>query len=304
MGALLSANRFHLRGRRSRFGIVGVAAFLAAYVASIVVYVISGMGQPHQVAENPLSGDSTAVTVDIQDIHSNNSVLLANLTVSPALALLDPQTHALNEDLSVVITSAVTASRRTWPKGTLPDVLPISLALTGDIADWPFDRYRSGPVAVQLFAGTTRKPEGAAVTVVDRLLGWKVGVTPIGKAEVSPTYRLDLHRTLSTAAFGVAMLGVLIALAALALFVAVKTMRNKRKFQPPMTTWYAAMLFAVMPLRNALPDSPPFGAWIDITVVLWVIIVLVISMSLYISCWWRHLRPEPGEFASFSSGRV
>ena len=59
-----------------------------------------------------------------------------------------------------------------------------------------------------------------------------------------------------------------------------------------MTTWYAAMLFAVMPLRNALPDSPPFGAWIDVTVVLWVIVALVISMALYISCWWRHLKPE------------
>jgi hypothetical protein len=59
-----------------------------------------------------------------------------------------------------------------------------------------------------------------------------------------------------------------------------------------MTTWYAAMLFAVMPLRNALPDSPPFGSWIDVAVVLWVIVVLVISMVLYILCWWRHLRPD------------
>ena len=59
-----------------------------------------------------------------------------------------------------------------------------------------------------------------------------------------------------------------------------------------MTTWYAAMLFAVVPLRNAMPDSPPIGFWIDVSVVLWVIVVLVFSMGLYISCWWRHLRPE------------
>ena len=72
----------------------------------------------------------------------------------------------------------------------------------------------------------------------------------------------------------------------------IQTLRNKRKFQPPMTTWYAAMLFAVMPLRNALPDSPPWGSWIDVTIVLWVIVVLTISMTLYISCWWRHLRPD------------
>jgi hypothetical protein len=85
---------------------------------------------------------------------------------------------------------------------------------------------------------------------------------------------------------------VMIALAGIGLFVAIQTARNRRKFQPPMTTWYAAMLFAVMPLRNAFPDSPPIGSWIDVTVVLWVIVLLVIAMLLYINCWWRHLRPD------------
>jgi hypothetical protein len=59
-----------------------------------------------------------------------------------------------------------------------------------------------------------------------------------------------------------------------------------------MTTWYAAMLFAVVPLRNALPGVPSFGAWIDVTVVLWVIVALVLAMLIYIACWWRHLRPD------------
>jgi cytochrome b subunit of formate dehydrogenase len=101
-----------------------------------------------------------------------------------------------------------------------------------------------------------------------------------------------LRRSPRTAAFAVVILGVLITLAGLALFVAVQTPRNRRRFQPPMTACYTAMLFAVMPLRGALPDSPPFGSWIDVTVVLWVIVVLVISMTLYIVCWWRHLRPD------------
>ena len=85
----------------------------------------------------------------------------------------------------------------------------------------------------------------------------------------------------------------MIVLAGAALFVAIQTVRNKRKFQPPMTTWYAAMLFAVIPLRNALPDAPPVGSWVDVTVTLWVIVVLAMSMLLDVFCWWRHLRPEP-----------
>jgi hypothetical protein len=275
-----------------RFGIIGLVAFIGAYVASILLYVNGGMGHPHQIAEGSVAGDGTTVTVDIEEIQSDNSVLVANLTISPGPALLDPLTHNLREDLSVVVTSVVTAGKRTWPKGTLPDVFRVSLTLAGDVADWPLDRYRSGPIKVDLFSGAAQVPERATVTLVDRLLGWKVDVAPVGKADSLEQYRVDLYRSQSTVAFGVVMLGVLIALAGLALFVAVQTVRGRRKFQPPMTTWYAAMLFAVMPLRNALPDSPPFGSWIDITVVIWVIVVLVISMALYISCWWRHLRPD------------
>ena len=127
------------------------------------------------------------------------------------------------------------------------------------------------------------------MTFVDQLPGWDAIATEDGK---SGPYRVSLERSLSTAAFGMVILGVLVAIAGLGLFVAVQTLRDRRKFQPPMTTWYAAMLFAVVPLRNALPGSPPFGGWVDITIVLWVLVVLVLSMLLYVACWWRHLRPE------------
>ncbi len=106
-------------------------------------------------------------------------------------------------------------------------------------------------------------------------------------------YRVDLHRSPSTAAFAAIILGALITIATLGVVVAVQTLRNQRKFQPPMTTWFAAMLFAVVPLRNALPDAPPMGGtWVDVTVVLWVVVALVASMSMYVACWWRHLKPE------------
>lgn len=269
---------------------VGVVVFVAGYAASIVLYVNGGMGHRHQMSNG--AGDGTKVTVDIEDIQSNTGILVANIAVVPAPALLNAQTGTLVDDLNVVASSVIQASKRTWPKGSLPDAFRVSISLTGDVADWPFDRYETGPINVQLFSGSSQTPESVMVTLVDRLLGWEVDVGRPDKGQPYAPYRLHLHRSHSTTAFAVLILGVLIALAALAYFVAVQTVRNRRKFQPPMTTWYAAMLFAVMPLRNALPDSPPFGSWVDVTIVLWVIVVLTISLVLYISCWWRHLAPE------------
>jgi hypothetical protein len=80
-----------------RLGIVGLVVFIGAYIASIVLYVNGGMGHPHQVAESSVLGDGTTVSVDIEDIQSDNSVLRANITVTPGPALLDPQTHNLND---------------------------------------------------------------------------------------------------------------------------------------------------------------------------------------------------------------
>jgi Domain of unknown function (DUF4436) len=280
-------------GRSSRFRIIGVLVFIAAYIASIVVYVDGGMGHPHVIATEGLpAADGTTVTVDVEAIQSDNSVLRANITVTPGPALLDPATHGLKDDLSLTVTSLVNASKHSWPKGGLPDVFSVSGTLTGDVADWPLDHYRSGPIDIELLSGAAQVPVPASVILVDRLLGWQIDVTHDVNAGPHGSYQLNLGRTLSTVGFGVVILGVLIALSVLGLFVATQTLRDRRKFQPPMTTWYAAMLFAVMPLRNALPDSPPFGAWIDITVVLWVIVVLVISMTIYITCWWRHLNPD------------
>jgi Domain of unknown function (DUF4436) len=154
-----------------RLLIVGLVFFVCAYVTAFVLYIASGMGYPHEVTERQSDGDGTTVTVDLEDIRSNNTVLVANLTITPARSLLDPVTHKLKEDLSVEVSSVVTPSKRVFPKGTVPDVVPLSLILSGDVADWPFDHYRSKPITVELDRGPEEAPDPATVIFLDRLLG-------------------------------------------------------------------------------------------------------------------------------------
>ncbi len=271
-----------------RFGILGlVVVVVGMYVASVALYAHSGAA--HSQPDVPAAGDQTTVTMDVEEIQANYSVLVANLTLSPASSMLDPVDHHLNEDLSLRVRSVATPTRRTWTKGMLPGVFPVPLTIAGEIEEWPFDHYHSGPIEIELMHGAGTVPERVPVTFINHLAGWQVAAS---KSNGVGPYRVTLQRSLSAASFGIVIVGVLIAIAGLGLFVAIQTVRDRRKFQPPMTTWYAAMLFAVVPLRNALPGSPPFGGWIDITIVLWVLVVLVVSMALYIFCWWRHLRPE------------
>jgi len=283
-------------------GIAGVAVFVAAYAATIVLYSNTGMGRPHEITHGRPSADETTVTFDIEDLQSVKGVLTANLTVAPGPELLDPVTHGLKEDLTVAVTSVVVPTKRTWLRGGVPGVFPVPLTTSGDPSSWPFDRYQTGPITVELFR-EGKAPERASVTFWDRIPGWKVGVLGASNAATPTPYQVVLHRSPSTAAFAAVILGVLITLAGLALFVAVQTARGRREFFPPLTTWYAALLFSVVPLRNALPDAPPIGFWIDVTVVLWVIVVLVISMALYVFAWWQQ-RPTSTKPTATSPGEV
>ncbi len=292
----MSSNGYARSKRFMRFSVVGlVAFFVAAYLTTLALYARSGCGCPAQLTPGATAADGTTVTIDFLDLQSMKGALNANVTVTPGAGLLDPVTRGLNSDLAVVVHSAVTPSKRTWTKGMLPGEYPVPLTIGGDPSKWPFDTYHSGPITVDLIYGSEPMPEQVPVKFVDRVSGWKLSV--VGSGHPNSPSRVSLTRSPSIAAFAAVILVVMLALAAVAAFVAIQTTRNRRKFQPPMTTWYAAMLFAVMPLRNALPDAPPIGSWVDVTITLWVIVTLVMSMLLYVYCWWRHLKPEPEKAA-------
>ena len=133
-----------------KFGIATLVVFIAAYIATVALYASTGLGRPSQITETRAMADGTTVMFDLEELHNMRGELVAHLTVSPGPELLDPVTHKLKEDLRIEITSVVTPGERSWAKGTLPDVWPVSLILSGDVADWPFDQYRSNPVMLDI----------------------------------------------------------------------------------------------------------------------------------------------------------
>jgi hypothetical protein len=255
-------------------------------VTSIVLYVDDDAAQSVSTRGMPTSSGTT-VTLNVVSIGNNYSEVVGDLIVKPGPELMDPATDGLKQDLTVAVTSTTTPIRRTWSKGMLPGVFPVPLTLARDVERWPFDSYYTGPITVELFSGTGQPPERANVTFVDRLTGWKLDVARVNNVNALAPYEIELQRSASTMLFAIVILCIFVAIAAVGLFVAVKTVRDPRRFQSPLTTWYAAMLFAVVPLRNALPGSPAFGSWIDLTIVLWVLVALVVSMLFYIAAWWR-----------------
>ncbi len=159
-----------------KFGVVDlIVGVVAAYIASVAIYANSGH---HRQTEIAAPGDRTTATLTVEDIQSNYSILVANLAVSPSSALLDPRTQHLNEDLGLRVRSVATPTRRTYTKGMLPGVFPVPLTIAGEIENWPFDHYHSGPIEVELLRGGSETViERVPVTFVNHLAGWQVAAS-------------------------------------------------------------------------------------------------------------------------------
>ena len=282
-----------VRGRRwwSRTSLRIVALLgvvICAMVVSVYLY-LDSIASQRITTHGARSSGGTTVTLNVVSIQDNYSAFVGDLIVKPGPELFDPTSDGLKQDLTVAVTSTTTPIKRTWTKGELPGVFPVPITLARDVERWPFDSYHTGPITVTLFVGSSQTPERANVTFEDLVGGWKIHVTRVNAANDSAPYVLELRRAASTLVFALVILSIFVAIAVVALYVAIQTYRHPTTFQSPLTTWYAAMLFAVVPLRNALPGSPAFGSWIDLTIVLWVLVALVVSMLLYIASWQRAL---------------
>ena len=69
-----------------------------------------------------------------------------------------------------------------------------------------------------------------------------------------------------------------------ALSAAIVWMRG-RKIEVTMFGWMGALLFALIPLRNAMPAVPPVGVLSDFLSFFWAEILVAVSLALSVATW-------------------
>ncbi len=284
-----------------------IAIGVSVVVAMIAIYALSLLGV-HQLqeAEAPLppldlsqgGGDATIVQLRLEELKPVANRLTVNVLVYPGISAYDNRFDVLATDVSVRLYPTSDLGDLHYPKGKAPAQLTTTVEAHGDPGNWPFDSYRSEPISADAFVGSgdNTKKVPARVEVTGELDGWDVGVNRLHDPAALPTSRatdngnvvITLRRAKGPLIFDLGICLVLISLPTLALLVAIPMALGRRKFLPPFATWYAANLFAIVPLRNILPGAPPPGSWIDQAIVQWVLIALVTAMSLYILAWIRQ----------------
>jgi hypothetical protein len=290
--------------RRSKFrGVHGRLASIGTVLIVLIIYAgaLAGYhyvaGPPESLPPSDLGASSdTVVQVTLQEIHPVQNTLDVAVVVFPADEHMNTDLNVVNTDISVrlFLNEVSVGGDLQTPQGELPQEIITTITAEGDPDSWPFDTYTVGALGADVLVGSgdDREFEPARVVVTGGLNSWDITSTRSGpstqSAEDGDYQTITLSRARGPLAFDVGLCLVLLTLPALALFVSIEMLRGRKNFLPPFGTWYAASLFAIVPIRNFMPGAPPPGAWIDQILVLWVLVALTVAMVLYFVAWYRR----------------
>lgn len=285
------------RGRQIAIAFGILVAIVSVYVLSLIaVHLLAKSAPPLPAVDfSKVEAEDSVVQVSLSELKTVANRLTVNVLVYPKDSLYDKNFGVLTTDAAVRLYPDNDLGDLQYPVGKAPAQVSTTIEARGDPGNWPFDTYKTQVIAADVFTGTgpNREKVPARVEVTGKLDGWDASVTRVHDPDdqdpnVMDNVVITLHRAKGPLIFDVGVILVLIALPILALWVAIPMALGRTSFLPPFITWYGAMLFAIVPLRNILPGSPPYGSWIDQAVVLWVLIGLVTAMTIFITAWWRH----------------
>ncbi|MCM6773463.1 DUF4436 domain-containing protein [Nocardia sp. CDC159] len=165
-----------------------------------------------------------------------------------AEVVLTPLTALKSDPLTVEAGQRMTATELHFP-------------IDGVITDYPFDRHRLR-LAFEV-TGADRHPLPLAVTVANGDAFFRttntIDATETGAVDLT----VQARRSTPTLVFAVFVMVLMFGLALAAATAAYYVLRWRRGLLFPACSLMAVVLFALVPLRNAVPGNPPIGSIID-----------------------------------------
>lgn len=255
--------------------IIGLITLGLAVLYTLTVVLIGSSVEPRRTPPQPPPGGIAVSIVEVR-ISPSDPLIQALVIVQPDSRLVT-QNSELREPLTLSLWPTL-GGELYYRAGARPTSQDIEIPLEGDVEYYPFDTYR-GIVNVQATVGSGKSARAVAIDVTTALRdpGWQQRTTRTVQGS-STIITEELLRARSTKAISILLLAFMVALGIVAGIVAAWATAGMIEAAIGSASWLAALLFALLPLRNFLPGSPPVGSWIDILVFFWVEIVIMASM--------------------------
>jgi FlaG/FlaF family flagellin (archaellin) len=304
----MSLVRRHIRRVRDvglRRLVIAFVALAAVIAASVTGYITSRQSTNDETYfgnwDNP---NHVEVTVWITRVDSATQALSVTvMNVLPNGSLADDSGNFAQD--TTVTTAAIGNWRAEIKAGDPAPDIEQRVGIAGSVTDYPFDRYTGHLEVHALGPDGTELPVALTVLNTDPFFGMTTTTGQIFNTNATGGVgvNLGIHRSMPTLIFAVFVMVLMLGLAIGAVVAAFYVLHWRRGLIFPACSMMAAILFALIPLRNAVPGSPPIGSIIDFGS--FFIAEAVISIALISSIVWgfRHQRsmeraesqPEPIE---------
>lgn len=291
-----------------RNALLAAIAFVALFGLTLFGYANSG--QTRVLERSAPVAEGVNVALDLVSIDPERHVMTLRATLFPEGRYLDGEDNTFAVPLRVTSLAPRDSVIYDIDAGqAVGGSLDFDVPVVGSPQSYPLDRYTYSFADPQAAGSVRAAPVLRVEEVGDDGKGVPVTVGPapddpgglIGWAERwslvadGSKLRVDLSVQRSGAVIGAVAVVVFLVLsmAALAATVAWAVATRRRPIEATHASWFAAMLFALIPLQGLLPGAPGIGAWIDVCVFLWVAIVLMASMGVFMMSWLRYRgRPD------------
>lgn len=286
-----------------------LAISVAVFILCAVVYVlVLGLYQSEDVgrttvfaAEQGAAPDHVEIKVKVMSIDPVKGDMIVRLQFEPQNDLLGPDGLALSKTLVFVANSAVGKSEHIFRKGERMNPLEVTLTLFGGaVSDYPFDSHEAmlalglgAPLPAAPAAPADALPEYERIPIVvnytGALTGYRIGANESSEQEVGYCeINMIIARSLTVISFAIFIMLIQALLALSALAVMLSVVVGGRKVELGMFSWLAALLFALPPLRNLMPNAPPLGSLPDFLSFFWAEELVAISLICIVFTWLRR----------------
>lgn len=196
-----------------------------------------------------------------------NRVDTATLTATATVTDIVPNGTYADADGHLDLATRLESNSFTNPSVALPSgeavsVIEQKFGLAGIPTDYPFDRY-SAFMALNVVAddGTVLP---TTITVFNNDAFFRVALAKDPDVDGDGVDAdLFMQRSTPTLVFAVFVMVLMLGLAAAAVTASYYALRWRRGLVLPACSMMAAILFALIPFRNAVPGGPPIGSLID-----------------------------------------
>ncbi|MCB1283054.1 MAG: DUF4436 domain-containing protein [Microthrixaceae bacterium] len=281
-----------------------------------VVALIVAMNRPsnplHLLSEETeIPNDGARVRVTVVSIAPTSGIARVQMSILPSIGLLDGS--GLKDPLLLRVNDARGDNTVTFAEGEAVRAVDVSVDLSGNSVErYPFDEYEFGLFfRLELVVSNTEQSADGSVIVTGTTKTESVPITVELAAEVSD-FNVDVneldqdlavpneavgvaylvHRPLTTTVWAIGVMALMWGLAIVGVMIvwAILIWRIDLPFWA--MGYFVGVLFALPPLRDSLPGSPPPGTLLDFVAFYWAVGITGITLITTVGVWLQRAKPE------------